>query len=60
MELVEQDAMVMLTTGVTSPTRMLSMFPDTSMAVGDVATHLPALLVPRSHIMSNGSPFKHP
>jgi hypothetical protein len=33
MELVEQDAMVMLTTGVTSPTRMLSMFPNASMAV---------------------------
>jgi hypothetical protein len=28
---------------------MLSVFADTSVSMGDVASHLPALLVPRCH-----------
>jgi hypothetical protein len=57
MELVEQDPVVMLTTCVTTPTRMLSVLPDASVAVRNVAAHLPALLVPGCHIMANGSLF---
>jgi len=41
---VKVDAVVMLTSGITSTTGVLAVFPNTAVAVAHVATHLPAFL----------------
>lgn len=40
MELIEEDTVVVLTTSVTAPTRMLTVLPDTSMTRRDVPSFL--------------------
>ncbi len=50
MVLVEVDAMVVLTTGVTATTGVLSVFADTSVAVRHVSAQLSSLPLPRRHL----------
>ena len=49
MVLIEEDAVVVLTTSVTSATRMFSVLSDTSMTSGDVASLLPVLTKAGGH-----------
>jgi len=52
--LVEEDTVVVHTSGVTSTSGMLAVFSDTTMAGADVASLLPVLLEPRRHFLSLG------
>ena len=47
---VHQDSVVMLTTGITTTTRMASVFSNTTMACGDVAALL-AILVETGRLL---------
>jgi hypothetical protein len=49
MVFVKVDAVMMLSTGVTTATRMLAMFADTSMTMAYMATKLPRLLTMLQH-----------
>ncbi|CAL5396070.1 unnamed protein product [Camellia sinensis] len=49
MVLVEQDSVVVHTSGVSSASGMLAVFSDSPMASADVASLLPVLLQPRRH-----------
>jgi hypothetical protein len=49
MVLVKEDSHVMLTTGITSSIGMFPVFANSTMAVGDVASHLSALLIGTCH-----------
>ena len=51
MVLIEENAMVVLTTGITSTTRVFSVLSDTSMASGDVASLLPVLAQTGRHLV---------
>ena len=51
MVLVKVDAMMMLTTSVSATSRMLPVFADATMAVRDVATQLPGLLLIFAHLI---------
>ncbi|KAK2989739.1 hypothetical protein RJ640_030232 [Escallonia rubra] len=52
MVLVEEDAVVVHTTGVSPPARMLAVLPDTAVPCGDVAALLPVLLEAGRHLLS--------
>ena len=57
MVLVEVDPVMMLTTSVTTTSRMLPVLSDSSMAVRDVASQLPGLLLACGHTYQR-SPLK--